>query len=572
MKFWSILAAALVIAVMATAVGAGEKAAPAEKPAEVDTAKIEEAVLKLGTGNERIRWKAHDFLVKTGEPAVKHLGAALGVSVGKTDASDKPVDEKTAALIKALGSDSFQEREDATKELVKIGGPALEALRKALNSEDLEVRQRTQRIIDKIGGVGTSMDAKEHASFVRTYMVACTLEDIGSKSAAPVLLKALEHKEKIVALAAIGARRKITGKSLGTSVEQLENNRAQVVENWKKLLDKSAAPAAEALNLKENWAVGDKAVIEAGFDRSVLTRPVKGRKVEKKEEDDRRGFGRRNVGGSIFGPNEQGEVKAKDNVHYKCTDTVKKVADSRPVEFERAFSAYDEKSTSDNAMKNLPGFGGAGDSEAYSLKDAVLRFVRKTGVWEVASIKGDVPLPKRLTLAARARALGAVLPGDSIKPGRTWKVSDVAAARFLKTFDGIKDNKLDFDRIDATCTCSGKVKFRGRECAKILLHWDVETFTSKRKGGTINRGNVRMVINGVRIGGLGGDKGFSGRGRISGEVYFDLASGKIVSVRMVLSGYRQMDPASSRFNPSSDYSEKLTIMEFSYSMNMPDFR
>lgn len=60
---------------------------------------------------------------------------------------DVPVDQRIEQLIKKLGSDSFQEREDATNDLAQIGGPARKALVEASQSPDLETSARAKRIL-----------------------------------------------------------------------------------------------------------------------------------------------------------------------------------------------------------------------------------------------------------------------------------------------------------------------------------------------------------------------------------------------------------------------------------------
>lgn len=53
-------------------------------------------------------------------------------------------------LIEQLGSQSFQEREAATRALEARGVPALVALHEAVTSADPEVRRRTKRLVDSI--------------------------------------------------------------------------------------------------------------------------------------------------------------------------------------------------------------------------------------------------------------------------------------------------------------------------------------------------------------------------------------------------------------------------------------
>src|SRR5262245_49337450 len=58
----------------------------------------------------------------------------------------EPDDAAIARLVKQLGSDSFEKREEATRRLKEIGEPALDALRKAAASDDLEVHRRARDV------------------------------------------------------------------------------------------------------------------------------------------------------------------------------------------------------------------------------------------------------------------------------------------------------------------------------------------------------------------------------------------------------------------------------------------
>jgi hypothetical protein len=81
------------------------------------------------------------------------LAAALALGwSAPTPAADPPkADAETIAkLIKQLGSDDFEAREKATKELEVIGTPALEALREAAKSGDPEVKLRATSILQTV--------------------------------------------------------------------------------------------------------------------------------------------------------------------------------------------------------------------------------------------------------------------------------------------------------------------------------------------------------------------------------------------------------------------------------------
>lgn len=75
------------------------------------------------------------------------LGAALAA---EKDGEQKVDGERIAKLIAQLGSDSFTEREEASKALEVIGAAAQEALEKAVVASDLETRKRAQAVLKKI--------------------------------------------------------------------------------------------------------------------------------------------------------------------------------------------------------------------------------------------------------------------------------------------------------------------------------------------------------------------------------------------------------------------------------------
>jgi hypothetical protein len=60
---------------------------------------------------------------------------------------DVPATEQAARLVAQLADPSFRVREQAAKELVALGGPAIEALRKGLQHPDAEVADRCRKLI-----------------------------------------------------------------------------------------------------------------------------------------------------------------------------------------------------------------------------------------------------------------------------------------------------------------------------------------------------------------------------------------------------------------------------------------
>ena len=69
------------------------------------------------------------------------LGLAA-LFLASADAAGKPTPKQIAQLIEQLGSNSYEEREQATKKLAEIGLPALDALQKAASKGDPEIRKR----------------------------------------------------------------------------------------------------------------------------------------------------------------------------------------------------------------------------------------------------------------------------------------------------------------------------------------------------------------------------------------------------------------------------------------------
>ncbi|MBV9125504.1 MAG: hypothetical protein JO112_19320 [Planctomycetes bacterium] len=83
------------------------------------------------------------------------LALGIGLGLGATATVPSPAAEKVQAehiaqLIEQLGSHRFTAREQASKELEKVGAPALEAVQKATHSPDDEIRRRAEELVQKI--------------------------------------------------------------------------------------------------------------------------------------------------------------------------------------------------------------------------------------------------------------------------------------------------------------------------------------------------------------------------------------------------------------------------------------
>jgi hypothetical protein len=140
--------------------------------------------------------------------------ASLGVCLCLTASAraDKQPDEQTVAriqsLIKQLGDDSFVVREAATRELIKIGRPAVPALRAALKDRDIEISQRARKILDalKASVVYLLEDLADSDPGIRKE-AAEALEQLGAKAkdAVPALVKALKDRDEGVREAVVMA-------------------------------------------------------------------------------------------------------------------------------------------------------------------------------------------------------------------------------------------------------------------------------------------------------------------------------------------------------------------------------
>jgi hypothetical protein len=117
-----------------------------------------------------------------------------------------PAPPDVAALVRDLGAERHQTREEATRKLQALGAAAAPALRKAADSDDPEVRTRAGEILKALQGGGPQ------AQFVRRLMAIRTLGELRKPDALPALRPLLESKELFVADYARRAIAAIEGK------------------------------------------------------------------------------------------------------------------------------------------------------------------------------------------------------------------------------------------------------------------------------------------------------------------------------------------------------------------------
>jgi RNA polymerase sigma factor (sigma-70 family) len=139
-----------------------KKESPATEPTEID-----KLIAALDDKDFATRERAMKQLLEKGKKIVPALVEALKNTksveqkkrletlVGKLDPPKESMDEKIARLISNLGSNDITERDKATNGLVKIGKPAVPALREVLQLEkatSLEVVIRVEKVLKMIEG------------------------------------------------------------------------------------------------------------------------------------------------------------------------------------------------------------------------------------------------------------------------------------------------------------------------------------------------------------------------------------------------------------------------------------
>jgi hypothetical protein len=120
----------------------------------------------------------------------------------------KATPEEIDRLVEQLGDARFRVREQATQKLIKIGRPAVPALRKAMESQDVELKMRAQRILKTIqSSVEKLIDDLKHGDAAARREAAETLGQMGAKAkeAVPALVELLKHKDESVRDAAASA-------------------------------------------------------------------------------------------------------------------------------------------------------------------------------------------------------------------------------------------------------------------------------------------------------------------------------------------------------------------------------
>lgn len=98
--------------------------------------------------------------------------AACVLCIGKLAAQEATQQERIAQLVKDLGSDKYKAREDAQKELAKIGAAAREPVAEATKSDDPEVRQRACALIVVID---KAISAARSQEILKSFVFSCPM-------------------------------------------------------------------------------------------------------------------------------------------------------------------------------------------------------------------------------------------------------------------------------------------------------------------------------------------------------------------------------------------------------------
>jgi len=140
----------------------------------------------------------------------------LGSTGGRCPCAEPKADQDAALsrrideLIRRLGDKRFTERERAAKDLIEIGGPALEPLGKAKNDPDAEIARRAKECIAAIDlniKVAALVAGLEDSRVEERIKAAKGLKDLreSARGALPALVRALDDPDPNVRLPVMGS-------------------------------------------------------------------------------------------------------------------------------------------------------------------------------------------------------------------------------------------------------------------------------------------------------------------------------------------------------------------------------
>jgi HEAT repeat protein len=128
--------------------------------------------------------------------------------------------------IAKLSSANFRERSEGSKELVRIGLPAVKPLISALGGEARELRWRAALILGKIkdpNSVSPLIDALKDRYWLVRFWAAWSLGEIRDATAVEPLVAVLNDPELLVVRMTLDSLREITGEGFGRDPRVWEN-------------------------------------------------------------------------------------------------------------------------------------------------------------------------------------------------------------------------------------------------------------------------------------------------------------------------------------------------------------
>ncbi len=87
-----------------------------------------------------------------GPTMLRHLSLVFLLCLTAQASAARPTQAEIDRLVKQLGSDKFQLRQEASEALERIGEPAYDSLMKATQSEDAETRRRAAEVAKRVRG------------------------------------------------------------------------------------------------------------------------------------------------------------------------------------------------------------------------------------------------------------------------------------------------------------------------------------------------------------------------------------------------------------------------------------
>ena len=156
---------------------------------------MDSLIEKLKSACDADRQRNIEELIKMGDACLPAVNAVLLEE-------DEQLQRKIAELIKQLGHDDWEKREEAHKQLVSIGLKALTQVTEGMRNNDREIAYRCSQIKIKIEERSVEEVVKRRKQFTALLFVAKSLAD---RSSLEALHKCCKDSEKAVRIAAVDA-------------------------------------------------------------------------------------------------------------------------------------------------------------------------------------------------------------------------------------------------------------------------------------------------------------------------------------------------------------------------------